>query len=225
MELDKFVRKFVSLWQAGWDANLNVETTAGNAFVSLKVGLGQAKHHVNIDGCRGGSPSRQRRRERRAAARHFDASTEEVVATAKDEVVTVETDTEEVNVKDEAEDCNDSLALVAYELKVDAHVNCKNYDIVEGIEVNFNGALDYLKVDENDDEARYIHVQKVQEKKSLENIKEERKLVAYKVFIRDNITSKAVIESWWESHKFDDLAFRGAVRDKITIRIREIQKL
>ena len=103
---------------------------------------------------------------------------------------------------------------------MDAHVNCKNYDIVEGIEVNFNGALDYLKVDENDDEARYIHVQKVWEKKSLENIKKERKLVAYKVFIRDNITSKAVIESWLESHKFDDLAFRGAVRDKITIRIR-----
>ena len=225
MELDKFVRKFVSLWQAGWDANLHVETTAGNAFVSLKVGLGQAKHHVNIDGCRGGSPSRQRRRERRAAARHFDASTEEVMATAKDKAVNVDTDTEEVDVKNEAEDSKDTLELIAYELKVDAHVSCKNYDVVEGIEVNFNGALDYLKVEQNDDKARYIHVQKVQDKKSIEKIEGERKLEAYKVFIRDNITSKAVIESWWESHKFDDLAFRAAVRDKITIRIRKIQKL
>ena len=41
--------------------------------------------------------------------------------------------------------------------------HCKHYDIVEGIEVNFNGALEYLKVDENYDEARYIYVKKVQE--------------------------------------------------------------
>ena len=138
------------------------------------------------------------------------------MATSKDEAVNVETDTEEVEAKNEAEDSTDTLELVAYELKVDAYVSCK---------VNFNGALDYLKVEQDDDQARYIHVQKVQEKKSIENIEGERKLVAYKVFIRDNITSKAVIESWCESHKFDDLAFRAAVRDKITIRIRKIQKL
>ena len=155
LELDKFVKKFVSLWLAGCDANLHVETTAGNAFVSLKVGLGQAKHHVNsTDGCRGGSPSRQRRRERRAAARHVDASTEEVMATAIDEAVIVETDTAEVDVKNEAEDGKDTLELIAYELKVDAHVSYKNYDVVEAIEVNFNGVLDYFKVEQKDDKDR-----------------------------------------------------------------------
>ena len=72
-----------------------------------------------------------------------------------------------------------------------------------------------MKVEQNDDEARYIHVEKVQDKKSIENIKGERKLEAYKVFIRDNITSKTVIESWWKSHKFDDLAFRGRFVTKL----------
>ena len=38
-ELDKFVRKFVCLWQSGWEANLQVQAKAGNAFVSLHLGL------------------------------------------------------------------------------------------------------------------------------------------------------------------------------------------
>ena len=41
-KLQKFVRKFDSLWQSGCNARLHVETEAGNAFVSLQVGLGQA---------------------------------------------------------------------------------------------------------------------------------------------------------------------------------------
>ena len=55
--------------------------------------------------------------------------------------------------------------------------------MVEGIEVNFNGALDYLKVEQDDDQARYIHVQKVQENISIENIGGERKLVAYQGYL------------------------------------------
>ena len=37
------VRKCVALWQSGQNAKLHVETEAGNAFVHLQVGLGQAK--------------------------------------------------------------------------------------------------------------------------------------------------------------------------------------
>ena len=65
-ELDSFVRKFKSLWQSGCKAKLYVETEAGNAFVNLQVGLGQAppgQHHPVVDG-QGGSPSKQRRKER-----------------------------------------------------------------------------------------------------------------------------------------------------------------
>ena len=42
INLDKFVRKFVILWQSGCDAKLSVEAEAGNAFVNLRAGLGQA---------------------------------------------------------------------------------------------------------------------------------------------------------------------------------------
>ena len=60
-ELDSFVKKFVSLWENGCDANLQVETTAGKASVSLEITLGPAKNLNFSDhgGCRGGSPSRQ----------------------------------------------------------------------------------------------------------------------------------------------------------------------
>ena len=96
--------------------------------------------------------------------------------------------------------------------------------MIEGVEVNFDGALDNLKV-EKDDPARDIVVQKVQENKATEMLEFERKLLVYKVSINENKSSKAVIESWKESHMFDDLAFRGAVRDKINLRIRDIQKI
>ena len=70
-ELDKFITKFVSLWISGCNAKQTVEAEAGNAFVNLRVGLGQAhlgqQHHVVYH--RRGGPSRQRRKEKRAAER------------------------------------------------------------------------------------------------------------------------------------------------------------
>ena len=72
--MDSFVIKFKHLWNAGHDATLKVETHAGEAFVTLQVGLGRPppppyhpvpqhhpRHHIG--------PARQRRRERRAAVR------------------------------------------------------------------------------------------------------------------------------------------------------------
>ena len=51
----------------------------------------------------------------------------------------------------------------------------------------------------------------------------ERKFTIYKVRIRNSEESKAIVESWKESHRFDDLAFREAVRNKKNVRIREIK--
>lgn len=70
-ELDTFVLKFKQLWNSGQTAHINLDTHAGNAWVSLHLQLGfapgpllpqphQAKKIAN--------QSRQRRRERRAAA-------------------------------------------------------------------------------------------------------------------------------------------------------------
>ena len=74
LELDSFVKKFVSLWRSGCEANLQVQSRAGNAYVNLQLGLGQADVHVHPPaagdgGRRGGGPARQRRRTRREAER------------------------------------------------------------------------------------------------------------------------------------------------------------
>jgi hypothetical protein len=56
----------VNLWQSGRDACLQLDTHAGQACVTLRLGLGEhplLQHHKKV------SPSRQRRRDRRAADR------------------------------------------------------------------------------------------------------------------------------------------------------------
>ena len=73
------MRKFKALCQAGRSASLNLSSNAGKASLNLRVDLGalhDGPHHPP-DHSRNG-PSRQRRREKRAAARVVDA--EEAVA-------------------------------------------------------------------------------------------------------------------------------------------------
>ena len=74
-ELNSFVGKFARLWQGGFNATLSMQSIAGEANVTLQVGLGKVKqpfqhqvyphHHRVPDAGR----SRQRRRQRRADAR------------------------------------------------------------------------------------------------------------------------------------------------------------
>ena len=56
-----------------------MESTAGNAFISLQLGLGQAQVHPQAGGRRGGGLARQRRRERREAERQARAAAEQEV--------------------------------------------------------------------------------------------------------------------------------------------------
>ena len=88
-ELDTFLHKFHQLWSAGQSAHLDLETLAGNAWVSLRVQLqhpGHLHHQFRPPfpqyQKKQDSPSRQRRRARRTAARQADAarvSTEDTV--------------------------------------------------------------------------------------------------------------------------------------------------
>ena len=75
-ELDSFVYKFNQLWSAGHSAHLDLDTHAGRAWVGLRVQLG---HHAPLPpyhlphnfpqySHKKDSPSRQRRRAKRAAA-------------------------------------------------------------------------------------------------------------------------------------------------------------
>ena len=224
-ELEKFVRHFVSLWESGSNARLHVETEAGNAFVSLQVGLGQAQpllvsgqHH---GGRRGGSPAKQRRRERRDAERQVKADqvADNTKSTAEEEVLV-----EEINVAEEQSEKDE----IEYKLEIDAHVKCKGYDVVEAIEENYQGTLNDLKIDEQD-VSRCILIQKLEEEpfeKDDEDENEKRRIrFVYKVIVKDNEVAKPLIESWKFRNKFDDLAFRHAVYDKVQIRIQKVQKI
>jgi hypothetical protein len=67
-ELNSFIGKFVSLWQAGHEANLHLNSIAGQAHVNLQVGLGKVQPLPHLRRVPG--PARVRRRERRTEARH-----------------------------------------------------------------------------------------------------------------------------------------------------------
>ena len=67
-EVNSFVVKFMSLWQTGRDACLQIETQYGKAFVNLRLGLGEHPHHQQHHHQKE-SPAKQRRREKRAAER------------------------------------------------------------------------------------------------------------------------------------------------------------
>jgi hypothetical protein len=76
-ELDTFIQKFYQLWNAGHTAHLDVDTHAGKAWVGLRVQLGHAPgplhhqpHPLFVQPQKKTfSPSRERHRARRAAAR------------------------------------------------------------------------------------------------------------------------------------------------------------
>ena len=73
-ELNSFVKKFSALWAAGSDASLSLESNGGQVFVTLRLGLGEhpsKMYDTNIGNTQKKrlSPSKLRRRERRAAER------------------------------------------------------------------------------------------------------------------------------------------------------------
>ena len=89
-ELDTFVHKFHQLWNAGYNAHLDLDTRAGVAWVGLRVQLGHVPgplhHQVNPPFSKNlkkktESPSRQRRCARRAAERQRQAAAEKAPVT------------------------------------------------------------------------------------------------------------------------------------------------
>ena len=74
-EIESFLRKFTYLWSAGLDAHLNVETHAGQAWVSLHLCLGHPPGPLHVFATKQtrNSPARQRRCEQREAERKQNA--------------------------------------------------------------------------------------------------------------------------------------------------------
>ena len=80
-EINSFVGKFLNLWKSGFDASLKFETRAGKASVSISLGLGAFSETDNVAekpcSVKRVSPSRIRRRLRRAKARQNITKEEE----------------------------------------------------------------------------------------------------------------------------------------------------
>ena len=75
VEINSFIGKFLNLWKSGLDASLTLESHAGEASVSLRLGLGTycaTVPEVVDKPCftKKVSPSQVRRRQQRAKARH-----------------------------------------------------------------------------------------------------------------------------------------------------------
>ena len=102
-ELDTFVKKFHQLWNDGLTAHLDLDNHAGNAWVGLRVQLGhvpgpllrpvppsQQEAHQKVE-----SPSRQRRRARRAAAQKEQENAGKVKETVAEKADSSEIETAE----------------------------------------------------------------------------------------------------------------------------------
>ena len=70
VEINSFIGKFLNLWKSGLDASLRLESHAGQASVSLHLGLGTWTEEAEKPPVlKKVSPSRTRRRHRQAKAR------------------------------------------------------------------------------------------------------------------------------------------------------------
>ena len=104
------------------------------------------------------------------------------------------------------------------EVQIEAHDTCTEDEIIEAIEANFYETLGEDKV-ENED-LKYLLIQNLNEERCLEN--ENRKIMKYKITVRENPSCREIIESWRERYKFDELAFRNYDYENRSIRIREV---
>ena len=119
-ELKTFIQKFQQLWQSGLSAHLDLDTHAGQAWVGLRVRLGQAPgppHKVAspFHQRSRSTPSRQRRRARRDAERQ-EKKAEEAV-----NLVVEETETGTEAEEAEPESNNDEIDSAAIADVLDTH--------------------------------------------------------------------------------------------------------
>ena len=141
-ELDKFILQFKHLWRSGHNAHLNLECHAGQAWVGIRVRLGQEPGLQTQKKTCKNSPSRQRRRARRAAAKcaKGDHQAEEAL---EDDQLDV-TKAEKAANKEKAVKASDVENEVEDEF-------CRNAEFTEGVldenSVTFNFNSEYAEQD------------------------------------------------------------------------------
>ena len=144
-EVYSFMFKFNQLLRAGYDAHLDVNAHAGNAWVGLKLNLGQLLNNDSLldQGFKKSSPSRCRRREKRSAERDQcqsmkDGITEEVGMVDNTSLIP---GTDQVN----------STQNVTQDINVDSDVTTSAEDVVfnDGLESD-NKLLEVSNLDDVD---------------------------------------------------------------------------
>ena len=135
-ELNSFIHKFNQLWRSGKSAHLNIDTHAGEAWVGLRVRRGHAPVHQEVyhnQSRTRDSPSRHRRRVRRAAAR------EVVEAEKASDEETQSEDTEEKAGKATIEEHIESLDVTKVAEEASNGKCIQILDLVESDESNSTG--------------------------------------------------------------------------------------
>ena len=156
-ELDTFVKKFNQLWKDGVTAHLDLDTHAGDAWVGLRVRLGHVPgplhrpvHPVHQEVPRKESPSRQRRRARRAAARQTSGNATEREAVKANEIVQEPTEAQKV-VEDAAVDHEGEEPVVEVNVKEVTDEFCSNAEFIENILSEENSVSFRMIVKDTDD--------------------------------------------------------------------------
>ena len=148
-ELNNFVVKFHQLWQAGFNAHLNVDSHAGHAWCGLRVDLGPApgpQQHQVRPGGRRHAPSYRRRLDARAAAR---------AAKEAEEATAAKTAEEAAEAKKAAEDAATAQRVTEAVIAVGTGVAATAMRIAEKAEAAKNAAeeaTDTAVLDENVEE-------------------------------------------------------------------------
>ena len=97
-------------------------------------------------------------------------------------------------------------------MKVEAHEECSNDDIIEAIETNFYGTFDDQNKEENESFRSIL----------IKNSDEEK---VFKVIVKDSKLAMEIIESWKIRYNFDELAFENYNFQGKSIRILEVRRL
>ena len=109
-----------------------------------------------------------------------------------------------------------------YELKIETHDDCTHNEIVEAMEANFFGTIDDKKIEDSDYLKSWI-IQHLKKESLLEN--EKRKVVNYRIAVKENDSVRRIIRSWQGRYNFDELAFKNYDYENRNIRILDVLRV
>ena len=104
----------------------------------------------------------------------------------------------------------------SYQLQIEAHDDCTEEEVIEALIANFHGTLkDQMEGDNK--ELNHLVTQNLNEESACEN--EKRKIMNFKIAVKENVLVTSIIESWKEHYQFYELALKNYDYENRSIRI------